>query len=211
MTASATINNPYWDAVHTYVTADRFDGAPVIDLWPLDKPRSNVERTDMVKRYAWTITDPDTVAFVAKHSNGRIIDPLAGTGYWGWLLAQHGIDAVSYDLNPPEADTEHNQWHRNVAAHSTVHRLAAAEAVALHPDRTLLLAWPPYDEPVGAKVLNAYRGDRVIYIGEGNGGCCGDDDMFAALERDWAETVDHRPVQWFGMHDWVTVYDRRTA
>jgi hypothetical protein len=35
--------------------------------------------------------------------------------------------------------------------------------------------------------------------------------MFDALERDWAETVDHRPVQWFGMHDWVTVYDRRTA
>jgi hypothetical protein len=44
-----------------------------------------------------------------------------------------------------------------------------ADAVALYPARTLFLSWPPHERDVGARILMAYKGERVIYIGEGRG------------------------------------------
>jgi hypothetical protein len=79
------------------------------------------------------------------------------------------------------------------------------------PDRALFLCWPPYGSPMAAAALDFYTGNRVIYIGEGDGGCCADDNFFAALDKGWVEVAEHRPVQWSGLHDWITVYDRKAG
>jgi hypothetical protein len=215
------VDNPYWDAVKERVSEsgslwrtptlgglDAYRNATGFDVerWAREAPR----RTDYVRRYSWTVTDPETVAFVAEHSRGRLVDPMAGTGYWGWLLAQLGVDVVSYDLNPPEPGAEDNIWHRNSSVHSTVLPLEAVESVKLHGDRTLLLSWPPYGFPA-EDVLGAFAGDRLVYIGEDVGGCCADDAFFEHLESHWVEVAERVPVQWDGMHDVVKVYDRRSA
>ncbi|MFJ1539201.1 hypothetical protein ACIODS_11730 [Micromonospora chalcea] len=49
----------------------------------------------------------------------------------------------------------------------------------------------------------------MIYIGEDWGGCCGDDGLFEAFERDWTKVAERVPVQWDGMHDVVNVYGRK--
>lgn len=59
-----------------------------------------------------------------------------------------------------------------------------AEAAALHPDRTLFLSWPPHGQDVGTRILLAYNGNRLIYVGDGRGGGTG------------------------GQRDRVTVYER---
>lgn len=214
--------NPYWDAVSGRIdptgslwntpTVDGIgryrgpDGRFDVDRWA----RESLKRHDYVKRYAWTITDPATVAFVAKHALGRLVDPMAGTGYWAHILAQAGVDVVAYDLNPPGPDTDANHWHKHVPAHTTIGQADAIESVAQNADRTLLLSWPPHGFNA-CPVLDAYDGSRVIYIGEDWGGCCGDDNLFEAFGRDWVETAEHVPVQWDGLHDIVHVYDRRSA
>ena len=220
--AGGGFDNPYWDAVRDHVDlSGSLWGTPSVDgLGRYRSPsgeldvdrwvRESLKRTDYVKQYAWTITDPDTVAFVAEHSRWRLVDPMAGTGYWARVLAQLAVDVAAYDLNPPAPDCEDNTWHRNVAAHSMVQQADAVESVVLHADRTLLLSWPPYGFDA-CPILNAYKGCRVIYMGEDLGGCCGDDDMFEAFERDWVKVAEHVPVQWDGMHDVVHVYDRRGA
>lgn len=214
--------NPYWDAVRDHVTIDTWygsrDGMPVvgglfdyrtpsgqldIERWSSEAPK----RDELVRQYAWTITDPDTVAFVTKHSRDRIVDPLAGTGYWAWVLAD--VDVISYDIEPPTPGSSANHWHSDVHLHWPVLRANATDAVIVHSDRTLLLSWPPYNTSLGVNVLRAYEGDRVIYVGEDYGGCCGDDKMFETLERDWTLADTHVPVQWFGLHDVVNVYDRK--
>lgn len=78
-------------------------------------------------------------------------------------------------------------------------------------NRTLFLCWPPYDTPFGWSVIDAYQGDMIIYCGEGPGGCCGDDAMWTLLEEQWEEGEtfwDH--VQWSGIHDFITVYRRKS-
>jgi hypothetical protein len=196
MTATRHLNNPYWDALRagTSIPAD----ATSID-WPAVGPRAALAayREFCAFRYTMTISDPATIAFITTHANGRVIDPLAGTGYWAYLLQQAGIDANASDPHP--------------SAHAYLHVTAtdAATAVADAPDRTLLLSWPPYRRSIGAQILLAFPGSRVIYLGEDSDGYCGDTAMFDLLRDAWTAVAEHTPVQWPGVHDHVTVFDRR--
>lgn len=158
-------------------------------------------RPKAVSAYAWTITDPDTVHFVAEFSDGSILDPLAGNGYWGFLLKQLGVDVKSSDLSP-----YNNIWAKGLWAN--VEELDGVKAAELHSkDRTLLLAWPPYERPIGLDIVRVFPGDRIIYIGEGKGGCCGSDELFDELAT-WEQVTFHRPVQFEGIRDYVEVYER---
>jgi hypothetical protein len=56
--------------------------------------------------------------------------------------------------------------------------------------------------------LASYAGTRLIYIGEDNGHT-GDDELRRMLDSDWTEVDSRRPVQWWGVHDRVAVYQRR--
>jgi hypothetical protein len=175
------------------VKRSRWDGNMVVD-WLFG---ASVQRRELVARYAWTVTDPATVAFVAEHAGPAVLDPMAGTGYWPSLLEQQGIDVAAYDAAPPGAPGADNVWHRDATTWVPVLASHAPDVAAVHgADRSLLLAWPPYDQPDGADTLRAYPGSRVIYIGESEGGCCGDDAMFAQFASDWQETASHLPVQW---------------
>lgn len=214
MTTAITYDNPYWDAVRDHVHEEErhpWDRGPFVGGYRGDDgAKMYTRRHDLTSQYAWTITDPATVAFVTEHCGPSVIDPLAGTGYWAWLLAQHGLDVAASDINPPDGDG--NTWHREGNVFVPVVKADAVDAVTVHGDgRTLLLSWPPYDADIGHDVLKAYTGERVVYIGEGSGGCCGDEAMWSALESEWVEVVDHKPVQWFGLHDWVTVYERKAV
>jgi hypothetical protein len=215
VTAPTTYANPYWDVLSEFAREQaRHPWDQGMFVGGYDTPRDReaaLSRHDLTSRFAWTVTDPDTVAFVVEHAGPRVIDPLAGSGYWAWLLRQHGADVAASDLNPPGENTK-NQWHRGETTHTEVVAADAVDAVTvLGDDRVLLLSWPPYDDPIGANALAAYLGPRVIYIGEGESGCCGDDDMCSAIRTGWHEVAEHRPVQWYGMHDYVTVYERGAA
>ena len=195
------LDNPYWEAVLNVENQPAAYGMTGVNKLML-------ARHDLVDQYAWTITDPATVAFVAEHAGPRVLDPLAGTGYWAHLLGQHGVDVHASDLNPPGSDGNH--WHRAGVTYAPIEADDAVDSTRAHGhNRTLLLSWPPYDNPLGWDIVHAYQGDRIVYIGEGWGGCCGDDGMFRLFECDWVEVARHAPVQYMGMHDFVTVYDRR--
>jgi hypothetical protein len=205
-----SINNPFWDAVKDCVEADSFRGNPVVGEFRLDRSVAESmarfpNRQLLVRKYCWTIPDPDTVAFVAEHVQYGLVDTIAGTGYWAYLLAQLGVDVVCYDLNPGAALVT-NGWHGD-DLYARVCAKDCAEAAALHPERTLFLSWPPYAQDAGARILMAYKGNRVIYIGEDEGHT-GDDEMRRLLERDWTEVDSRQPVQFWGVHDRVIVYER---
>lgn len=211
MTATTT-TNAYWAAVQDHLEPDSLaGGALVVDNYGSLR-RAYDRRCDrhaLTSTYSWTVTDPATVEFVRDHCGPIVVDPLAGSGWWAWLLEQGNVDVYASDENPPDG-TDANQWHRG-PTHLPVKRLDGAQAVAEVPvTATLLLSWPPMDD-AGFRILSAYRGNRVIYIGEGWGGCTGDDDLFELLQRDWTEVAEHMPVQFYGLHDFVTVYDRKEA
>jgi len=212
------MTNPYWDTVRDYVRPPEvpWEGRTVGRLFGrCDEYGRRLELTDeefaaipdrnkLVARYAWTITDPDSVGFVASHVRNGLVDPMAGTGYWAFLLGQCGIDVVSYDASPKD-----NPWHQKHPLWAPVAQGYGEVVIDNHPDRTLLLAWPPYSEPGGFRTVREYKGSRIIYIGEGSGGCTGDDDLHELLDDQWREVDVHTPVQWWAIHDQITVYQRK--
>ncbi|SPM43180.1 hypothetical protein MNAB215_5402 [Mycobacterium numidiamassiliense] len=207
------IDNPYWDTVKDSVETDtRLGGGPVVGFYDLKRTvQENLARSPnrqaLVRKYSWSIPDPETVEFVAQHAHNGLVDPIAGTGYWAYVLGQLGVDVVCYDLKPG-AMLHVNGWHGE-DLYADVCARDCAEAVALHSDRTLFLSWPPHGQDVGQRTLLAYQGQRVIYIGEGPGGANGNDAMHMIIDRDWTEIDSRQPVKWWPQRDRVTVYQRR--
>ena len=157
-------------------------------------------RKDLFKKYAWAIPTPDIINRIVQFAP-RIVEIGAGTGYWESLLADAGADIVAYDIAPCKNDWCDGQWF-DVQPGGT-------EMAVEHHDRALFLCWPPYDETMAIDALNTYKGRAVIYIGEGSGGCTGDDRFHERLRRFWKE-VDCFPLeQWDGLHDYLCLYRRK--
>lgn len=212
------IHNPYWDTAKQYVTVctGMWSGPAGSREISWDAPGLGMEgmwgfRRMATNRWSWTIPDPQALAFVQEHARGKIIDPMTGSGYWPYLLRQLGIEVLASDENPPLGGSQaNNVYHRHAEQFVAVETCGAVEAVKklTDPGFTLFLSWPPMDCGA-ARTLEAYPGDRLIYIGEGNGGCTADEEFFALLERDWDESGSYWPVQYDGLHDMIMVFDRR--
>ena len=76
-------------------------------------------------------------------------------------------------------------------------------------DRALFMCWPLCNDPMGNDILNRYKGDTFIYIGESWGGCTGDNDFFETLDREWEEIEEVYIPQHYGMNDYLSVYKRK--
>ena len=55
-----------------------------------------------------------------------------------------------------------------------------------------------------------WGGDRLVYVGEGDGGCNASDAFFIELARAWTLTTEVEIPQWYGIHDYLQVYERNT-
>lgn len=191
--------NPLGD-LYDHVGGWESDGGPVtLEGVPLEEMpwyRRSRARRHATRRYAWAVPSEGALARIAER--GPIVEVGAGRGYWAALLRLRGVDVVATDAHwyPPT-------W-------TDVAIMDAAEAAAAHPDRALLLIWPPYNQDTAHRALCAYRGSTVIYIGEGYGGCTGDDAFHEALEREWRAVDGCSVPQWSGLHDHLTVYARST-
>jgi hypothetical protein len=150
-----------------------------------------------VENYAWAVPDERAINVIAKHS--PLIEIGAGTGYWAWLLRQRGADILAYD----------KRGENEVVIQWTEVLKGTPTELQHHPDRTLFLCWPPYDDAMAYDCLVAYQGRCLIYVGEGAGGCTGDEAFHDELERGWEETEEYNIPQHWGMHDRLTIWRRK--
>ena len=164
------------------------------------------------RRYAWAIPNDAALRTIADHA--PVVEIGAGGGYWAGLLRARSVDVLAYDIDPdggPDPDG-HPGWHDGRRWSQVLP--GDHTAVQQHPDRTLLLIWPSYNEPWTDQVLDLYTGDTVIYVGEGPGGCTGTDRMHDLLgqtgegDARFAEVAEVDIPQWAGLHDRLTVHQR---
>ena len=160
-------------------------------------------RKHLQSRYAWAIPNEEALTAIAALS--PLVEIGAGTGYWAALLAARGADVVAYDKRPGR-----NNWCNADPYHPI--RFGSWESVTQHPDRTLFLCWPPMSH-MAASALRAYRlvgGQQIAYIGEYDGGCCATDRFFQMLHLGWTQIAQHAIPQWWGLHDVLSIWQRRS-
>jgi hypothetical protein len=153
---------------------------------------SSLARQYAVAYFSWAV--PDNYAISAISSlRVPVIDYGAGRGYWAWVLRQHGVTVEPYEPGTYEfywADPLKrvpDGWRRRYAA---------------------MFCWPSYGDPWATRRLAAYKGDTVIYIGEGEGGCTADDSFHRLLERCYERDSVVDIPQWWGLNDYMAIYKR---
>jgi len=162
-------------------------------------------RGEMVAQYAWAVPTDQAIDVLVRHS--PVVEIGAGTGYWASLAAAAGCDIICYDITPP-GGPEPNCYRHAIQYHLV--EQGGPEMASQHPDRTLFLCWPPYATSMAAQCLEHYMGNRLILVGEGWGGCTGDDRFFELLDG-WNETFDLDIPRWDGIHDYLRVFERKVA
>jgi len=170
----------------------------------LDLVRSKQgRRENLVGKYAWAI--PDDTAIETIVSYNPIVEVGAGSGYWANLLREAGVEIHAYDgFTKQFGYSETSTWTEVVRG--------GPEVLVDYPDPwTLLLIWPPYSDPFGMDCLINYPGSTLIYVGEGNGGCTGDDYFHTALKSTFKLVYRYTDLpSWPYISDTLYVY-RRTV
>lgn len=195
------ISNPYWKLVRQ-LPGERpefFQGPSVVG-WGMP-----VTLQQLVYTFAWAIPSPADIAFLVKALAGRpVLEMGAGTGYWAWQLSQREVDVLAFD-----DFSWANAYRTPITQYHPVHE-GSVEQIPLHPNRILMLCWPPYEDPLAYEALRAYQGELLIYIGENEGGCCGDDAFFDALNQSWKQVErSERHINYTGIRSQVWIYQRR--
>lgn len=215
---------PYIDVVENplLVAWERISG-----LWNAGKITADQLR-ELRRRAvdAWSWAIPNDAALNALAGLGRLVEMGAGTGYWSRLLRQRGVDVIAYDRAPGTGCTWYRDGGLGPVQHTEVVR-AEPEVLRAHPDRALLLVWPPFvsHENVddadfvsfGRRCLRVYRGATVAYVGEprrvrGDGNRAGwtaDDTFFDDLHRDFATVQWVSIPRWPGLQDALWILRRR--
>lgn len=167
---------------------------------------SEHERRDaFIRQFSFAVPTPVAVGRIKRFVGDRkLLEAGAGSGLWARLLSDAGVVVTALD----NGSWRRSGWGINVGKYYPVERCDAAEAVKQNRDhQALMVCWPDYNSPMAAKTLDMFEGDRLIYIGEGSGGCTGDDRFHEMLES-WQAKYVAIP-QWPGIHDEVVLYARK--
>ena len=156
-------------------------------------------RSELVCKFSWAIPNEEAIKTLCE------LEPLveigAGTGYWAWMIRQAGGRINAYDKKPGN-----NRWAKGT--HTVVHE-GRQRCAKRYPDHALMLGWPMYADPMAAECLELYKGETLAYMGEGYGGCTGDNRFHKLLEERFVETQCVDIPQWYGIHDTLTVWKRK--
>jgi hypothetical protein len=163
----------------------------------------------MCKRYSWAVPTPEIIESLAQFS--PLVEVGAGRGYWASLIQEVGGEIDCFDENPPDiSETNpwcppHDGWDRTFIK---IHQ-AGPEIAAVYPEATLFLCWPPYNTPMAYDCLRQYEGQRLVFVGEGDGGCCGDDAFWKLLDSEWNAVLTYDIPNWWSIRDYVSVWERK--
>lgn len=197
-------SNEYLKAIAEKKDSGFFDG----DLMNPHKARG-----ELTKKFAWAIPTREALSEIVIRCNQykvqRVVSIGAGTGYWESLIAKEWGDwrVYAYDTSPPSEEGENPYEH--TAQYYPVNQGGPGKASEHRDTSALFLCWPPFDTPMAEEALEAFTGRIVIYIGEGVGGCTGNDAFFSALHENWEEVSEVDLPQWYGINDYMTIYRRK--
>ena len=149
----------------------------------------------------------DNIDSLAKELSGYnvVYDVGAGSGYFTNYLSKKGINILAYDL--PDPTYEFKKAYSVPVVMATD---VTKDIISGKPD-AVILSWPDYDTPFGFKVAKACleSGSILYYLGEGYGGCTGDDDFHDLLDSDFTlvdTDLNDTYLSYMGINDYWFKY-----
>lgn len=166
-------------------------------------------REQFINEYGWSVPDREAIESIKEFvGNEPIIEIGAGYGLWAKLLQDAGVTVKATDLlQEPE---EHHMYNPKARSFTDVEQMSHQDAMQAYGHYgVLMLAWPPYDESMAAETLKTFRGNKLVYVGEGSGGCTADDEFCSILTSNWQNVGRVNIPQWWGIHDDLSLWVRK--
>ena len=160
-------------------------------------------RNSLVRQYSWAIPNQEAILYLVSLS--PIVEMGAGTGYWAHLITQAGGDILAFDKEPHYNLQADYEWTEVLQGEVT--RLKST--LVRYPDRTLFLCWAPYNNNFAYRCLKSYKGNKLVVVGEGQGGCTANDKFFKLLHKEWEVDKEIDILQYEGVHDYLVGYVRK--
>lgn len=160
------------------------------------------KREKFVRKWAWAVPSKGALdAIAAFVGTDKLLEVGAGSGLWSRLLADRGLKVFATDSKAWAEYTEAEYFH--------VEPLDAVDAVPEFNPQALMFCWPHFRDSWDEAALAVFKGNKVIYIGEAEGGCTGSPAFHSRLSRDFDLLRIREIPQFQGIHDAVFLYRRR--
>ena len=191
-----TIKNPYLEAYEATVPKKR------LEKWDImEDVKVHEARRRLTKKYSFAIPNRRAIDAIVELS--PVVELGAGTGYWASLVQQRGGRIDAYDKF-----TEGNEY-KFESRYYPVTQGAEDVLESYGSEHSLLLCWPCYNTIFAFNALRRFGGNTLIYVGEGYGGCCGDDLFHETLDNCWDLADQVEIPQWPFIHDSFYIYRRK--
>ena len=121
-----------------------------------------------------------------------------GTDLHEWFL---------FDPAPSKYVSMGTRWDKSNTIRAEAERVG--RLVGRYPSIGLISAWPSYDEDWCYRAVRHLSvGQLFAYVGEGAGGCTGDDQLHDLLDKQFEVVAEVDLDQAQGIHDYLAVYRR---
>lgn len=150
--------------------------------------------------FAWAIPSEYAINEIIKFSRkDKVLEIGSGLGLWCHLLQLNGLDIIGTDNFSSHTQKEKERFCK-------IEEISAIDATNKYIDRNVLMTiWPPMSSMV-SDALKIFKGNKLIYIGEPEGGCTGDESFFDILEKYWVKIDIIKISQWRGICDGLHIY-----
>ena len=167
-------------------------------------------RDAFVKRYSWASPTKEAIERIKQFTgNDTILEIGSGYGLWARLLKDEGVNIVATN-KPFTKEDGHIPEIKNISFIEEIEELDHKKAIEKYGKyNVLMMCWPPYDDPMAYESLKEFKGNKLIFIGEGHGGCTGCDNFFELLSKEWNLYKVITLPQWWGIHDSLFLYIRK--
>jgi len=162
-------------------------------------------RKQFVNNFSWAIPHSTTLTKLASKLRGykNILEVGAGSGLWAYLLCEiHHVPIHATDLFNGSFLFDHRY------KYLPIERLDSVSSIVKYDPEVLMMVWAPNDSPMAYNSLKAFKGNLLVWIGEGYGGCNGDDAFFIELEENWKNVANIDMPRWDSINDRCNVFQR---
>ena len=161
------------------------------------------QRDAWISRYSFAIPTAEIIARLAQF---KLLELVAGTGWWAALIKAAGGDIIATDKASPLTGSNYPQ---KIGSYVDLEQIDATSAVAKYPDRDLLIIWPCLNKRWSLNAIRALSpGRTVIHIGE-PGGCTATGAFYEYLANNFDEAETHWLPNWNGIHDHLYIHQNK--
>jgi hypothetical protein len=159
-------------------------------------------RGEFVKTFSWAIPNIECIYEIILFACKEKILSVAS----GNCFIERFIEFLGGIITSSDSMISHCEFN---AFHKNFQKLDAVEAIRQNPTNVLFMCWPSYQGKYAYDALNEFKGNKFIYIGEDEDGCCGSPLFFDLLKNEWELKKQVEIECWYTIHDRMEFYERK--